>query len=376
MRSLAALPASLLALVTLSLADGDLNIETTKKVTCTRPTKPGDTISVHYRGTLQSDGSEFDASYNRNKPFKFTLGGGQVISGWDEGLKAMCPGEERTLTVPSDMAYGDFGSPPVIPGGATLVFKTKLMEIVGVDAGVQSTVESSASQFRPSTAAKTIPTSAEEGGFTIATAPPEPTAMEGEKAEEETTPTPALEAEPLRPSASGSPQEGQEGECHLLGPFALFVQGALGIMALLSLVYKRWRESPKRPWTIWFFDVSKQVVGSVLVHILNLLMSMVGAGDIEHAPQTAASKSGGDAQVSDDGGKSAPNPCSYYLLNLLIDVCHTTQSFGSLLTWTRQRSVSLSSTFSSKSSTARSPTRRSRDPKNRSNPATTASRPT
>lgn len=325
MRSISALPASLLALVSLALAD-DLKVETTSKVSCSRPTRPGDTIAVHYRGTLQSDGSEFDASYDRS-PIKFALGGGQVIKGWDEGLKDMCPGEQRILTIPSDMAYGDFGSPPAIPGGATLVFQTKLMEIVGVDAGVISTAESSKSEFEPMTGAKTIPAKTTDGGFTIATAPPEPTAMEGGKEEEEEiTPTPALEATPLQPSATGSPKESKEGECHLLGPFALLVQAALGIMALLSLVYKRWRETPKRPWKIWFFDVSKQVVGSVLVHILNLVMSMLGAADIEHASQTAAGKNSGESLAADSttqGGRSAPNPCSYYLLNLLIDVSHS-----------------------------------------------------
>lgn len=357
MRSLSILPASLLAFITLALAD-DLQIETTNAVSCTRPTQPGDKITVHYRGTLQSDGTEFDASYNRNKPFTFTLGSGQVISGWDEGLKDMCPGEERRLTIPSDMAYGDFGSPPVIPGKATLVFETKLVNIVGVDAGVVSVVSSSMSEgITLATEAKSIPveTATEEGGFTIATAPPEPTAVEEEKVKE-TTPTPALEATPLRPSATGSPEESQEGECHLLGPFALIVQGALGVVALLSLVYKRWRETPKRPWTIWFFDVSKQVVGSVLTHILNLLMSMIGAGGLEHAAETAASKSGSaGAQAGEsatDGGRSTPNPCSFYLLNLLIDVSIAAlKTLDSWLTHDRRPSVSQSCTSRSRFST-------------------------
>lgn len=326
MRPLRDLPTPLLALLTLALASpaDDLQIETTHPSTCTRPTRPGDRIAVHYRGTLAADGAEFDASYPRGAPFTFTLGGGQVIAGWDAGLRDMCPGEERRLTVPSGMAYGEFGSPPVIPGGATLVFETLLVEIVGVDAGVVGALPGSEAKVVPTATA----TATEEGGFTIATAPSEPTGVVDEgskdKVEDETTPTPALEATPLRPSASGSPQTTQEGECHLLGPFALLVQGALGIMALLSLVYKRWRETPKRPWKIWFFDVSKQVVGSVLVHVLNLVMSMLGAGDIEHASQTAVGKSGsgsgGDAQAEQAGGRSTPNPCSYYLLNLLIDV--------------------------------------------------------
>ncbi|KAF4438897.1 vacuolar membrane [Fusarium acutatum] len=82
--------------------------------------------------------------------------------------------------------------------------------------------------------------------------------------------------------ASGAPQSYDEddsnGECSLLGSFALLVQGALGALALLSLVYKRWRERPQRPLKIWFFDVSKQVFGSVLVHIANIFMSMLTSG--------------------------------------------------------------------------------------------------
>ncbi|OAX77994.1 hypothetical protein ACJ72_07701 [Emergomyces africanus] len=94
---------------------------------------------------------------------------------------------------------------------------------------------------------------------------------------------------------------GNTGECQLLGPFALIVQAALGAIALLSLVYKRWRERPQRPVKVWAFDVSKQVFGSVLLHLANLLASMFSAGQI---PVTATYQ---------------PNPCSYYLLNLGID---------------------------------------------------------
>ncbi|RDW77947.1 hypothetical protein BP5796_05799 [Coleophoma crateriformis] len=93
----------------------------------------------------------------------------------------------------------------------------------------------------------------------------------------------------------------QEGECKLLGPFAILVQGALGSCALLALVYKRWRERPQRPLKIWTFDVSKQVVGSILVHMANLLMSMMSSGQF------------------DLKGEYSPNPCSFYLLNLAID---------------------------------------------------------
>ena len=104
-----------------------------------------------------------------------------------------------------------------------------------------------------------------------------------------------------------NPQDGNEDEeCQLLGPFALIIQAALGALALLSLVYKRWRERPQRPVKIWAFDASKQVVGSMLLHVANLLMSMLSSGQFTVKPTTAA-------------GYHA-NPCSFYLLNLAIDV--------------------------------------------------------
>ncbi|KAI9738835.1 MAG: hypothetical protein M1834_008342 [Cirrosporium novae-zelandiae] len=107
-------------------------------------------------------------------------------------------------------------------------------------------------------------------------------------------------------STSRPPHDDEEdrGECRLLGPFALVVQGALGGLALLALVYKRWRERPQRPVKIWAFDVSKQVVGSVLLHIANLFMSMFSAGQDPLPSATASYK---------------PNPCSFYILNLGID---------------------------------------------------------
>lgn len=119
-------------------------------------------------------------------------------------------------------------------------------------------------------------------------------------------------------AVSGQGPHGREdnGECRLLGPFALFVQGGLGAMALLSLVWKRWRERPQRPVKIWAFDASKQVFGSVLVHIANLLMSMLSAG------QLTVKATGGalPASLVSDDDKYQPNPCSFYLLNLAIDV--------------------------------------------------------
>lgn len=114
------------------------------------------------------------------------------------------------------------------------------------------------------------------------------------------------------------PPPPENGECQLLGPFAIFVQGALGGCALLALVYKRWRERPQRPLKIWSFDVSKQVVGSVLVHIANLLMSMMSSGQFELkvSPATVSVQ----RRMTDEDGNYSPNPCSFYLLNLAIDV--------------------------------------------------------
>ena len=120
MRSLTTLYALPLSLLLPALASAQtLGIEVTKAKDCTRKTQDGDKITVNYRGTLESDGSQFDSSYDRGTPFKFTLGKGQVISGWDQGLLDMCIGEGRKLTIPPSMGYGIDGAGP-IPGGATL----------------------------------------------------------------------------------------------------------------------------------------------------------------------------------------------------------------------------------------------------------------
>ncbi|RVD86434.1 uncharacterized protein DFL_004710 [Arthrobotrys flagrans] len=91
------------------------------------------------------------------------------------------------------------------------------------------------------------------------------------------------------------PKDHDEGECELLGSFALFVQAALGFLALSSLVYKRWRERPQRPVKIWFFDVSKQVVGSILVHIANLVLALLSSGKFDTTPHPAQSTTVGIA---------------------------------------------------------------------------------
>ncbi|MBX3189002.1 MAG: FKBP-type peptidyl-prolyl cis-trans isomerase [Labilithrix sp.] len=90
--------------------------------------KKGDTVSVHYVGTL-TDGKEFDASKKHGKPFDFELGAGRVIKGWDEGVAGMKVGGKRKLTVPPTLGYGARGFPPVIPPSSTLVFEVELLEV-------------------------------------------------------------------------------------------------------------------------------------------------------------------------------------------------------------------------------------------------------
>ena len=84
-------------------------------------------VTAHYTGTLASDGSKFDSSRDRNSPFKFVIGSGQVIKGWDQGFATMKVGECAVLRLKSDYGYGDRGSPPKIPGGATLDFDVELI---------------------------------------------------------------------------------------------------------------------------------------------------------------------------------------------------------------------------------------------------------
>jgi FKBP-type peptidyl-prolyl cis-trans isomerase len=90
--------------------------------------KKGDSVKVHYTGTLM-DGTKFDSSLDRSEPFEFTLGEGSVIRGWDEGVVGMKAGGKRKLTIPSDMAYGKSGRPPTIPPNAPLKFDIELLEI-------------------------------------------------------------------------------------------------------------------------------------------------------------------------------------------------------------------------------------------------------
>ena len=94
-----------------------------------RRSKSGDQMTMQYTGKLTS-GKVFDSSRNPGRQaFQFTLGVGQVIKGWDEGLLNVCEGEKLTLTIPSDLGYGARGYPPVIPGGATLIFDVEVVHI-------------------------------------------------------------------------------------------------------------------------------------------------------------------------------------------------------------------------------------------------------
>ncbi|MBI4094697.1 MAG: FKBP-type peptidyl-prolyl cis-trans isomerase [Candidatus Liptonbacteria bacterium] len=94
-----------------------------------REAKRGDTISVHYVGTL-TDGTKFDSSLDRGEPFEFTLGAGRVIKGWDEGLLGMKIGGKRKLTIPPNLGYGASGAGGgKIPPNATLIFEVELLDI-------------------------------------------------------------------------------------------------------------------------------------------------------------------------------------------------------------------------------------------------------
>ena len=90
--------------------------------------KRGASVTVHYTGWL-TDGAKFDSSVDRDEPFSFVLGTGQVIQGWDEGVAGMRVGDKVRLTIPPEQAYGEQGYPGAIPPNATLIFEVELLSI-------------------------------------------------------------------------------------------------------------------------------------------------------------------------------------------------------------------------------------------------------
>ncbi|NMB40091.1 MAG: FKBP-type peptidyl-prolyl cis-trans isomerase [Parcubacteria group bacterium] len=113
--------------ITESIKNNMLEIETIVEGSGVE-SKVGDSLTVHYTGMLE-DGTKFDSSVDRETPFNFILGIGQVIEGWEKGMEGMKVGEKRKLTIQPEYAYGERGVPGVIPPNATLIFEVELLEI-------------------------------------------------------------------------------------------------------------------------------------------------------------------------------------------------------------------------------------------------------
>ncbi len=92
--------------------------------------KPGRVVRVHYVGVTFESGVEFDASWDRGQPFKFAVGGGRVIKGWDRGIRGMKVGGRREIIIPPRLGYGKQSPSPLIPAGSTLVFVVDLLSVV------------------------------------------------------------------------------------------------------------------------------------------------------------------------------------------------------------------------------------------------------
>jgi len=108
-----------------SKADSGLMYKFLDNKNSNKPTK-GEKVKVHYKGMLL-DGTVFDSSFKRNQPIEFTLGVGQVIKGWDEGISLLGVGDKASFIIPSDLAYGESGAGGVIPANATLIFEVELI---------------------------------------------------------------------------------------------------------------------------------------------------------------------------------------------------------------------------------------------------------